>query len=189
MPTEQDTKQILNTSDEAAKFVTNLEGWVDRLGRFWGKDERMARWAGCTHIVCPDCGNPTPKGYTICKGCREKKAVERYEAKERKQWDRETPLYSEFADEYFFSEDSLNDYLEFGETKQALRLVICEPIYLKEIDEDYFCDELPEDGELPENVFSALEELNKIIRGQKPVSWMPGKYAAGLTLAEAKDAD
>ena len=180
MPTETNTKQVLKTSDEAAKFVTDISGWVDRHGRFFGKEEDMARWSGCTHIVCPDCGNPTPKGYTICKGCREKKAVERYEAKERKQWDGETPLYSEFADEYFFSEDSLNGYVEFGETKQALRLVICEPIYLKEIDEDHFCDELPEDGELPEDVFSVLEELNKTIREQKPVSWMPGEYAADL---------
>lgn len=173
-------EQILNTSDEAARFVTGIDGWADRHGRFFGnaKDaEEMARWSGCTHIVCPNCGTPTIKGYTTCQGCREKTATKRYEAMERKQWDGEIPLYSQTADEYFFSEDALNDYLESGGSIQSLRLIICEPIYLREVDVDYFCDELPEDGELPEDVFSALEELNKVIRDQKPVSWKPGKYA------------
>lgn len=29
----------------------------------------------------------------------------------RKLWDRETPLYSEEYDEYFFSENELNDFI------------------------------------------------------------------------------
>lgn len=181
MPT--DTKQILNTSDDAAKFVTDIEGWVDRHGRFFGNDKNGARWSGCTHIVCSDCGQSTPKNYLICESCREKKAIKQYESKERKKVDRETPLYSETADEYFFDEDSLRDFLEDNEcTVQSLRLIICEPIYLKEIDEDYFCDELADDGELPEAVVDALDNLNAVIRDENPVSWTPGKYAADLTL-------
>jgi len=180
MPTKTNTKQILNTSDEAAKFITNLEGWIDRSGRFWGNDERMARWSGCTHVICSDCGEPTPKGYTICKSCREVKAIKRYEAREHKQWDRKTPLYSETADRYFFSEDDLLDYIDLRGDIQSLRLLICESIYLREVDEDYFNDELPEDGELPEDVSNVLEDLNKVIRNQKPVSWFPGKYAAKI---------
>ena len=181
MATKTDAKQILNTSDEAAKFVTNISGWVDRHGRFFGKEEDMARWSGCTHIVCPDCGNPTPKGYTICKTCREKKAVERYETKERKEWDGETPLYSDFLDKYFFSEDDLSDFMEDCRcTATSLRLIICEPVYLRQIDTDYFCDELADDGELPEAVVAALNNLNVAIRDEDPVSWMLGKYAADL---------
>ena len=71
----EDKEQILYTSDEVAKHVTNIEGWVDRHGRFWGKDEHMARWSGCTHIICPSCGNPTSRNYTICSDCRNKKAL------------------------------------------------------------------------------------------------------------------
>jgi len=180
-------KQILYTSYEAAKFVTNIEGWVDSNHRFWGKDEHMARWSGCTHIICPGCGKPTQKNYTICSDCREKKAIERYEAKDRLKWDRQTPLYSEAADEYFFDEDQLMDYLadqtfppgqEHVADERSLRLVICEPVYLREIEDDLFDGELPEDGYLPLDIQTALDNLNILIREQGPVSWSPGKYAA-----------
>ena len=173
------TEQILNTSDEAAKFVTNIEGWIDRHGRFFGKEEAMARWSGCTHIACPECGEPTIKGYTICHNCREERAIKRYEAMEHREWDGETPLYSDFIDKYFFSEDDLSDFMEDCRcTTESLRLIICEPKYLREVDTDYFCDELADDGELSEDVVSALNGLNMVIRNEDPVSWIPGKYAA-----------
>ena len=177
-----ETKRILNTSNEAAKFVTNIEGWVDRYGRFFGKAknaEDMARWSGCTHIICPDCGMPTSKGYTICHNCREKNAIKRYEAKERKQWDGETPLYSDFLDKYFFSEDDLSDFIEdYRCTAKSLRLIICEPVYLRQVDTDYFCNELADDGEIPSEVVKALDNLNEVISTIRPVSWIPGNYAA-----------
>jgi hypothetical protein len=175
------TKQILDTSDEAACYGKNLEGWIDRHGRFWGKDEKAARWSGCTHIICPECGRPTPKHYTICQGCREKKAIERYKLKERRHWDLTVPVYSETTDEYFFDANDLNDWLEDHNcTAESLRLVICEPIYLRQVNEDYFCDELPEDEGVPDDIADALENLNRIIREQGPISWDPGKYAAIL---------
>ncbi len=173
-----DTRPVLYSSFEAARYATNIEGWIDQHDRFWGKEEHMARWSGCTHILCPECGKPTPKNYTKCDECREKKAVERYKNKERVQWDRQTPLYSEAADEYFFDEDSLNDYLEDHEcTPQSLRLVNCRPIYFREIEDDLFADELPEDGCLPLDVERAIDNLNILLREQGPVSWEPGKYA------------
>jgi len=76
-------------------------------------------------------------------------------------------------------EEDIENYLdEYECSVQSLRLVICEPVKLREVDFDYFCEELPEDGELPDDVFSALNELNKVIRKQEPVSWIPGKFAA-----------
>ena len=174
---------ILKTSEEAAKFVT-IEGWVDRNGRYWGKDEYMARWSGCTHIICPECGTATPKGYTICSECREKKAIKRYEAKERKQWDGERPLYSEAADQFFFDDDELMDFMEdspgFQHDIDALRLVICEPIYLRQLDFDHWCDQLDEDVELSEAVMDAIDNLNAVIRDEGPVSWQPGKFTATI---------
>jgi len=174
-------KQILNTADEAAKFVKNIEGWVDSRNRFWGKDEKMARWSGCTHIACSKCGKPTPKTYTICEDCREKKAIERYGAKECKPWDGHTPLYSEAASEYFYSQQDINDYSDYTENFNNrapgfLRLVICEPIYLHQLSEDYFCDDMPEDGALPSDVMDTIEDLNEIISKQEPIGWKPGEY-------------
>lgn len=178
------TEQVLITSDEAAKFVTGIEGWIDRYGRFWGKNEAAARWSGCTHIVCPKCETPTPKNYTLCSNCRERSAIDRYNAKKEKLWNGDTPLYSDASGEYFFQADDLIDYIEEHEcTVQSLRLVICDPIKLRHVDKDYFCDDLAEDDALSSDVLEALDVLNEVIRAQPPVSWYPGKYAARFDLS------
>ena len=152
---------------------------------FFGKSkdsERLARWSGCTHIVCPGCGNACQKGYTICSECREKKAVERYSKMERKEWDGKTPLYSGYTDKYFFGEEALSDFIEDSTSDiESLRLIVCEPNYLSPIREDHFCDDLAEDQELPNDIAMAIFDLNKIIEEQKPISWSPGKYAAQVS--------
>lgn len=174
--------QILNTSDRAAEFRTDISGWVDRHGRFWGEDERMARWSGCTHLICPECGKVMSKNYTLCSECRNEKSVGRYKARESKLWDGITPLYSDACDRYFFDWDEVLEYLnEIDQQEESfgvLRLLICSPIRLRQVDDDYFCDELPEGGSLPSDVVEALADLNEVIRRQTPVSWAPGKYAA-----------
>ena len=74
-------KVILSTSDEAARHVENISGWVSRHGRFYGRDERAARWDGCTHVRCADCETIIPKsGLIVCGTCAEKRDVGRYEA-------------------------------------------------------------------------------------------------------------
>ena len=60
---KQEEKTILFTSDEAAKYTDGISGWVSRDGFFWGKDERAARYHGCTHVLCEDCGNPARSGF------------------------------------------------------------------------------------------------------------------------------
>lgn len=179
-------KVILNTSPEAAQFVENISGWVSRTGLFFGKDERAARYAGCTHVACEDCGEPTDKGRTVCDECREKRLAARYEVRERAVWDEKGMLYSEVADRFFQSWDEVADYMEEENERTldpvSLRLVICEPVYLSPVDEDRWSDDLPEDGELPDEVARALEELNEALRAAGPVSWMPGKKAAMVSL-------
>jgi len=172
------SKIVLNISDAAATFKTGISGWIDRHGHFFGNDERSARWSGATHILCPECGKTTNKNYTMCADCRLKKSIERYNEMERKFWDGKTPLYSHVCDKYFFDDDLFDHLEEFNCTAKSLRLIICEPMYLRPIDEDHFCDDLPEDGELSEDVLSALKELNLLIEKEGPVGWMPGKYAA-----------
>jgi len=172
------TEIILSTSKDAATFKTGISGWVDRHGHFFGNDERSARWSGATHILCPECGKTTNKNYTMCADCRLQKSIERYNKMERKEWDGETPLYSDSLNRYFFDFDDIADeFVSHGGSVDSLRLTICEPMYLQQVEEDYFYDDLPEDFELPEDVLSALEELNKTIKEQKPVTWAPGKYA------------
>lgn len=174
-------KIILIDSDEAAKRAT-VEGWMSRTGRFYWEHERSARYDGCTHVYCEDCNSVIPKrGLTICNDCKEKKQIERYNAMPRKAWDRETPLYSEEHDEYFFSEDELGYFIEEHKCSiESLRLIICEPNRLRKLDDSFFDDDLPDGEELPEDLGRAIDNFNAVIDSLPPVSWSPGKYAADL---------
>lgn len=172
---------VLDTSEEAAKFVENISGWVSRDGLFYGKNERAARYAGCTHRACDDCGKPAEKMYTVCSDCREKRDVERYARRERVEWDETTPIYSTTVDRYFYSVGEAEDYIYDTETtKEDLRLVLCEPVFLQRIDDDRWIDDLPEDGELSDEVKSALDNLNAALVASGPVSWAPGNKAVVL---------
>ena len=64
---------------------------------------------------------------------------------------------------------------------EDLDLVICEPNHLRYVDEDYFEDVFPDDGdeELPTPLAFALEEFNKAIEDyntNNAISWSPGKF-------------
>lgn len=178
---EPNETMILIDSDEVAKYGT-VEGWISRHGRFYGDCERAARHDGCTHVYCEYCNSPIPKrGLTICNDCKEKKQIERYNAMPRKAWDRETPIYSEEHDEYFFSEDELGYFIEEHKCSiESLRLIICEPNRLRKLDDSFFDDDLPDGEELPEDLGRAIDNLNAVIDMLPPVSWSPSKYAADL---------
>jgi len=92
-------------------------------------------------------------------------------------WDGETPCCVFDSDIYFFDEDSLLDYIAENESETELRICKCKPVYLSPINEDNWCDDLPEDGELPDEVVTALESLNKAISESGPVSWREDKIA------------
>jgi len=77
---EKTKEMVMFNSDQAAQFRTNLSGWVSRNGRYFGNDERAARYDGCTHTICEDCGNPVDRGYLICQECREKRDKSKYDA-------------------------------------------------------------------------------------------------------------
>ncbi|MDP2643703.1 MAG: hypothetical protein Q8P24_02070 [Desulfobacterales bacterium] len=179
-------KIILNTDSEAARHVWNLSGWMSRDGIFYGKNEEAARWRGCTHVKCKGCASPTPKHRVYCDGCAKIRAIARHNQRERAEWDEKGMIYSESADQFFSSFYEVDDYLEGSGGKggakemEALRLVICEPVFLSEVTEDYWDDDLPENGELPESIKDALEEFNRALREVGPVSWVPGRKAVKL---------
>lgn len=172
-------KIIMMDSDEAAHLQTGLSGWVSSNGIFYGDDERAARYNGCTHRKCEDCGEPCEKGWPVCKRCREIRDIKRYEAMPKEEWDGEGGLYSDAYDKYFRDWSEVDGFCEDeGIEMKDLRLIICVPQYLPLLDSDYGCDELPEDGELPDSVIKAIDDFNKVIRATPPVSWYPGKKAA-----------
>lgn len=167
-------KIILSTDDEAAKFVTEISGWVDRNGRFFGKDERAARYSGSTHNKC-ECGNTCSKNRIFCDPCADRRDMVRYSELEYIDWDGEGFVYSELMDKYF-DEQELIDHLEENEdeTTEDLMLVNCEPNYLSLVSDENWCDELSEDQELPSELLEALESLNVVIDNLPPINFSAG---------------
>src|SRR5690554_954202 len=112
-------------SNEAAQIKT-VTGWVSRTGQFWGDNEDAARYSGCTHKPCRDCGVPVEKGWLICASCRSKSHREKWENMPFKDWGGE-PLYCMASGEYYWSEDDIEYALDDGREVCDLMLVICEP--------------------------------------------------------------
>lgn len=166
-------------SPEAAQLVTT-SGWRSRDGYFYGDDERTARWAGCTHVNCRDCGAVTEKGHLICDACNEKASLERFIAMPRGPWKGREMLYSQSLDKYYNDPDEAIFDLEQGQKVDDLRLILCTPNMPRLLDVDDFSDELPEDGDyhdLPRELIDAIEAFNTVARACQPLSWSPGEVA------------
>lgn len=162
---------ILNTSNEAAQQVTAI-GWMSRTGRFYGDDERMARWDGCTHIACA-CGEPVEKTWLACDACRRIKDAERWNSFPLVEWDGETPFFTFDSDNFFSDVDAFYEWcLDNEADPSSVRLVLAKPRKFAEVDSEYWCDDLPEDGDLPDDIAAAVEHLNTVIRAHKePAAW------------------
>jgi len=194
-----DEKQIVRYSDDAAaRYVTDISGWVSRDGRFFGKNEHTARMSGCTHYECRECGALIDKPWTVCRGCREEKDERKHAAREHVAWDYKTPVYSDVMDRYFFDPDDLSDAMHEREADaDELRLLWCKPVYLRELDPDVWEGQLPDEDHggdpydpLPHEVSEALESLNKAVRNAGPVAWEPSDIAVSMPsdATEVRDA-
>jgi hypothetical protein len=161
------TKIIMYESDESAIFREGISGWVSSSGRFWGKDEHMARYEGSTHKLC-ECGKVVAKGWIKCESCRDKDAAEKYAVMPFKEHAGE-PLVVFRDDRYFWDVESVYDHmLDVGSAD--LKLVICEPQFAPEIDENYADDLLPEDMYLDDvapKLAKRIAELNDWIAKEK----------------------
>jgi hypothetical protein len=163
---------IMFDSPEAAHPGT-VDGWISRDGYFY-QDERTARYAGCTHRPCEDCGEATEKMYTNCESCRKKHEDARYMARPEAQWDGVQMVYSESRQEFYSSPEDAEDDMDNGGEIAGLRIVLCDPQYIHQIDTDYWCDDLPEDGEAPDELLAAIDAFNAATAGIV-LSWYPGK--------------
>lgn len=172
---EDKEREVMYDSPEAA-YRKTVTGWVSRHGQFWGDNEHMARYNGCTHTKC-NCGNKTKRGRSKCPVCEVFAKNKRYHNLPFKEWDHKTPLALYNDDVFFFDEDAIIDYLdEYELNPEDLQLVYCRPEYLSEIDGDYWTDSLPEDGDFTKEFKDKLNEFNRFINKQGPVSWFHDKY-------------
>lgn len=54
----------------------------------------------------------------------------------------------------------------------------CAPNYPRELTSEYFCDDLPEDGDVPAEIEDAIRVFNAALKAYgKPLSWSEGKIA------------
>ena len=190
--TTQQPPMILAHSPEAASIQT-VTGWVARDGRFWGDDERMARFCGSTHRICeanPEHGPVEHRSY--CQACYAEKMEAKWQAMPKAPFLEELmPLCVFDSDRYFFDLDDLCYWLEEHELKpDAVRLVQCEPVHAEPIDpNDHFIDDLPEDGEVPDALREAFEVLNAVIAKCEPLGWRPANKLGVLLPADFLNAD
>ena len=191
--TKQTPQMILASSPEAASIQT-VTGWVARDGRYWGEDERMARYCGSTHRICeanPEHGPVENRSY--CKACHaEKKDAEWQTMPKAPFAETLMPLCVFDSDRFFFDLDDLCCWLEeHALNPEGVRLVQCKPVHAKPIDpNDHFMDDLPEDGEVPDALYEAFAALNAVIAKCEPLSWRPANKLGVLLPADfLNDAD
>lgn len=169
-------KIILPENVELEKVTIEVFKSKDGKGAYFLSEDK-ARADLSTHKRC-DCGEIIEiRDY--CQPCASKRSHERYLNMPFEEWDETTPVCIYHSDEYFFSPEDIDDYLENnGLLPEDLELVICEPNYLREIEESYWEDIMPENwDELSDGnkeVAAKLKELNELIRKQPAFSWGQG---------------
>ncbi|MDH1335848.1 hypothetical protein N5D77_18155 [Comamonas thiooxydans] len=185
MNTATKTKKIIMAESDDAASIQTVTGWVSSDGKFWGKDERMARYAGSTHRKCDK--NPEHQPIAngdFCRECRKECLEQRWKDMPKEAYTPEVfPLHLYDTDRYFFDAQDLIYWLEENSINpEDARLTKCKPSYPSRIDpNEHFVDILPEDGEVPEDVREAFEKLNEVLKQSEPFSWFPDD-TQGVTL-------
>jgi len=177
-------KIIKKDSDEAATYRTNISGWVDSHGYFYGEDEEAARRAGSTHSECSNCFVIIEKSDTLCDDCKERSEIERYNKREKVEWYRDDVLYSDKYNVYFFSirdiityaNDSVSEFDLYS--LDDLRLILCEKVFLRNIEIDLWWGELDEDvsDDVIPILQDALDDFNTDLNEIDTKLWEPGAY-------------
>jgi hypothetical protein len=175
---KEDEKIVMFDSDEAASRQSVM-GWVSRGGFFHGDcggSEAAARYAGCTHKSCPDCGAVIRKDEMACGPCKERRRRKRYEGLEKREWDGVTPIAIYLSDAYFWEEQELVDHCYDEQVDPAeMLLVLCEPIPARKLDAAEWLE-----GCMPDDVLEAAQAFNEAVEAAMPLSWRPTAVAAVL---------
>ena len=176
---------VLYDSAAAAVHETReLTGWWSRDGRFWGPDEHMARYMGCTHQKCEICGAPvdTRRGRTVCQSCLAGQLRVRYQMLRRGAWDG-GPLCEFGGDRFWFDWNDLVHDVANGDVTPDVMLVIATPDSPPVFDAyELLVDHLPDETtNVPLPIERAMTALNEAIAAEAPLCWRPSDVRPVLT--------
>lgn len=183
-----DEREIILPSDDRAAQIKTVTGWVSRQGRFWGNDERTARYDGSTHSLCEKHGPYEQSSY--CHACHEDRQKEKYTKLKKTEWNGDFPIATYNSDEWFWDIDQLRDHVEYiadaFESPQhaidALMFVDAVAVFAHELDCNEIYDDRPEESDLPVEIEEAFEELNRKIKAcKKPLYYQHGDTAQIIT--------
>lgn len=170
-------EEIIFPDDARAAKLVDVPVWKSRKGNYF-LTEQSARYDGATHHKCELCEKPQERPYVFCAEHLKESRDKKFYAYEVVEWDEETPLCLFDTDQCFYSHDDAGEYaFEHGLKLEDLQLVLCKPVKLKQIDEDYFADELPDDYNLAQvssTLIEKLNEVNQFISTLPPASWREG---------------
>lgn len=184
------TPEVIPFESDQAASIKTFSGWVDREGQYFGNNERSARYSGCTHIRCADCGTLVEKEQGVrCHTCAGKRRKEAHAKLPQEAWNGADMLYSQEFDAYFHSESDIEDFIDGYSSECALKLedlclVICTPNYADQFDLDFHLEDVLFDGlsgsEISESLNLAVMALNKELAALPALSWSPGSKAPTL---------
>lgn len=151
--------------------------------RYWA--DRISKDQLATHADCIDCGSEFEKDYTYqkrCFNCDAKKDSENYAKLPLVEWDGKTPLCIWGDDQYFFSEDDIEQYCEDHEVdKSQLRLELCKETAFGQINiGEIFMDDLHEDWEADAELSELEDKLNAYLKTASTRTWVPGNKRVQL---------
>lgn len=173
-------KMIMYDSPEAAQRKT-VVGWVSSAGNYFGANEHLARYDGCTHRQC-DCGEIYPRS-EYCRACHNKHRDAVYESMPLQEWaDGPACIFDDdvfFWDHEEFFEWCKEDYIE----PASVRLVLCKREAWPILGSDFFEEYIP-DGEdadsLPKAILDAIDAFNAVVAAQPAISWYPANVRVDM---------
>jgi len=166
----KEEKIILYDSPEAARLLTpedliETPLWIGGRGihAIITPNESTARYAGCTHKTCPETGEVFEKGYSHGPTVRARREWERYNNLRQVEVTEDTVFSFYDGGEVYDGEDELFEALVYREAESIGMVTVGVPIDFRELDEDYWEDDLPEDYEFSPKVYDLIRQLNAAI--------------------------
>lgn len=185
----QEKEGMILEDDPDAASLQKVAMWVSLDGRLCA-DESLARHVSVTHHLCKRCKLVlVAANRQLCSGCSDLRDKERYDKLPRVKWNGEGMLYSDAYSEFFQSIEDAEEFLDDrnadlsdGDLTMAdMRLVIAEPCYAQPLSTDRWCDDLAPGEDVPDWLETAVEEFNKQLDGQAPLSYNPHGPALDLS--------
>lgn len=180
------SNEIIDFDSSEAATLKTVTGWVSSSGGFWGDDERMARWQGCTHVSCSECGTQIAKSRSICESCWIAQQIRNYYLLDEVDPEHRF-IYCQNDEEFYTDLTTFKDMCD--EPNEDKRLVVCVPYYAPELDiYDYLEDYLADDQEPPDALIEAANVFNAAVNAyRQPITWFPGTARVKASLFGGKN--